>query len=253
MGEGRLIVVSNRVPSDGPPSGGLVVALHDCLAEEGGLWVGTSGKTTEQASDTLTDVPGDGYSMKTFDLTPEEHQGYYLNYANSVLWPLCHRRSDLLELKPGAFAAYEGVNRRLARMLAKLCQPGDRIWVHDYHFLPLAACLRAEGVTATIGYFHHIPFPTPQDLQALPETDQFCSWISAFDLVGLQTQADVSTAFEVLRREIGAEFLPNGSILHNGRQFRVRSFPSGLMPRLFAAKRWRKTAVRCATCRLARS
>ncbi len=224
----RLIVVSNRAPSDGPPSGGLVVALQDCLKARGGLWVGTSGKFTDNPANRFTDVDGDGYQIKTFDLSPGEQQGYYLSYANGVLWPMCHRRADLIDITEGAYEAYIGVNRRLAKMLAQICTSHDQIWVHDYHFMPLASCLRAEGVTATLGYFHHIPFPTPQDLQALPQAEDFSGWLADFDLVGLQTEADVGTALELFRQQDRSEFLSNGNLLYRGREFMLRSFPIGI-------------------------
>ena len=233
---GRLVIVSNRVPSDGPPSGGLVVALHDCLRAHGGVWYGTSGKISEVVQDQFHAVPGDDYDMRTFDLTQAEHEGYYLGYANSVLWPLCHRRADLMALHGGDFDDYMGVNRRLARMMAKELSPYDQVWIHDYHFLPLAACLRAEGVTATIGYFHHIPFPAVHDLMALPERDLFPDWIGSFDLVGLQTQRDVAAALEMYRSLNGAEQLRDGSLQYRRRRFEVRSFPIGIDAAAFAAE-----------------
>ncbi|WP_249218916.1 trehalose-6-phosphate synthase [Loktanella sp. SALINAS62] len=225
---GRLIVVSNRVPSDGPPSGGLVVALHDCLKHNGGVWFGTSGDIVEDPEDSFAELSGDGYKMRTFDLSPAEQQGYYLGYANSVLWPLCHRRADLMALNAGDYDVYDSVNRRLARMMAPELRPDDHIWIHDYHFLPLAACLRAEGVTATIGYFHHIPFPATHDLMALPQRDLFAGWMASFDLFGLQTQRDVAAALEMFRGLNGAEQLRDGSISLNDRRFEIRSFPIGI-------------------------
>ena len=237
---GRLVVVSNRVPSDGPPSGGLVVALHDCLTEHGGVWYGTSGQIADAPGDTFADVAGDGYDMRTFDLTQAEHEGYYLGYANSVLWPLCHRRADLMALNAGDFETYMGVNRRLAKMMARELRPDDQVWIHDYHFLPLAACLRQEGVAATLGYFHHIPFPAVHDLLALPEHDLFPEWIASFDLVGLQAQRDVAAALEMYRSLNGAEQLRNGSLQYRGRAFEVRSFPIGIDATSFAQEAGRQ-------------
>ena len=50
---GRLIVVSNRVPmlssSTPPAAGGLAVALEAALKVHGGLWFGWSGKTSEES------------------------------------------------------------------------------------------------------------------------------------------------------------------------------------------------------------
>jgi trehalose 6-phosphate synthase len=237
---GRLVVVSNRVPSDGPPSGGLVVALHDCLTEHGGIWYGTSGQIAQTAQDTFHDVACDGYDMRTFDLTQAEHDGYYLGYANSVLWPLCHRRADLMALSGGDYETYISVNQRLARMIAKDLRPDDQVWIHDYHFLPLGACLRELGVTATLGYFNHIPFPAVHDLLALPQHVIFSQWIASFDLVGLQTQRDVAAALEMYRSLVGAEQLRDGSLQYQGRNFEVRSFPIGIDVGAFAKRAGRR-------------
>jgi trehalose 6-phosphate synthase len=89
----RLIVVSNRIPTEEVPSGGLVVALHEALSETGGLWIGAHPDMVDDPTDGLVDLPGGGYARKAFRLTEEERRTYYLGYANSVLWPLCHRRS----------------------------------------------------------------------------------------------------------------------------------------------------------------
>jgi len=57
-----------------------------------------------------------------------------------------------------------GVNSWLAHRAIKLLQPDDVIWVHDYHLIPFGEALRSEGVTNRMGFFLHIPFPSPQIL-----------------------------------------------------------------------------------------
>jgi trehalose 6-phosphate synthase len=49
------------------------------------------------------------------------------------------------------------VNKRFAEMLRPLIGPGDVIWVHDYHLIPLARELRELGVENPIGFF--LPHP----------------------------------------------------------------------------------------------
>ena len=225
----RLIVVSNRMPLGGPGSGGLVVALHECLSEAGGIWVGSADTDAETASEELTrhheDVP---YEKMTFELTAEDTADFYLGYANSVLWPLCHRRTDLIAYESRFQEGYNRVNERLARMLAKIVEPGDRLWIHDYHFFPLGWFLRRLGVTNRIGFFLHIPFPNVSDVEALPDRDVFAAWIAAYDVVGLQTQRDVAACRELFRNEDGAEFLLNGRVRHHAREVEVDSFPIGI-------------------------
>ena len=227
-GSGRLIVVSNRMPLGGPGSGGLVVALHEALMSEGGIWIGSEeveGEADEELHRHDEDVP---YEKFTFELDQTDHAEFYLGYANSVLWPLCHRRSDLIDYEARFREGYDRVNRRLARMLAGILQPDDKLWIHDYHFFPLAAHLRELGVQNRTGFFLHIPFPNGSDLLALPDRESFSGWISAYDLVGLQTQRDVATCLEMFRGDTDAEFLLDGAIQHNGREVQLASFPIGI-------------------------
>ena len=84
----RLVAVSNRIPLGDDPSGGLVVALEDALRTSGGLWVGFSGETVDEPSDELTFHEGAAFGRASFDLTPQDHEEYYLGYSNSVLWPV---------------------------------------------------------------------------------------------------------------------------------------------------------------------
>ncbi len=72
-----------------------------------------------------------------------------------------HYRLGLGAFSRSDYAGYSRVNRTFARALAKLVEPDDIIWVHDYHLLPLAAELRGLGLDNPIGYFHHIPGPPP--------------------------------------------------------------------------------------------
>uniref|UniRef100_UPI0035C79A55 alpha,alpha-trehalose-phosphate synthase (UDP-forming) n=1 Tax=Palleronia sp. TaxID=1940284 RepID=UPI0035C79A55 len=233
---GRLIVLSNRIPTSGPPSGGLVVAIHELLAERGGLWIGSADEFAETPSETFQPLKdGKGYEKAVFDLTEAEHAGFYLGYANSVLWPLCHHRTDLIALDRQYAESYTAVNARVARMLAQTVEPEDVIWVHDYHFLPIALELRKLGVSAKIGLFLHIPFPTLPDIEALPERDDFYYWLAAFDLVGLQTEADVARCLDSYRAQHSGEMLFDGRVKFHDRVFQVRSFPIGIDGKAFTA------------------
>src|SRR3569623_1742366 len=133
----RLVVVSNRVwPARGEAlAGGLAVAIASALHDRGGLWVGWSGKITDQPADQaqLVRIDKDRLTLATIDFSPDEHEGYYNGYANRCLWPLCHFRIDLTAYESRFAQAYRQVNRRMARALLSLIAEDDLIWVHDYH------------------------------------------------------------------------------------------------------------------------
>jgi trehalose 6-phosphate synthase len=164
------------------------------------------------------------------DLTTEERDGYYLGYANHALWPICHYRVDLAVFDEGAFAVYEAVNRRFARLLAQLLRPDDMVWVHDYHFFALGAELRASGWRGPIGFFLHIPFPAPEVFAALPQHQRLGRALAACDLIGLQTRRDVENFRRYLTGYLDAVEEPDGRLSVDGRSIRVEAFPIGIDP-----------------------
>lgn len=223
----RLVIFSNRVPADGPPSGGLVVALKSTMDSRGGLWIGTE-PGDEEPPDTLIPKPGESFDRLTMPLSQAEYEDYYLGYANSVLWPMLHGRVDLLDVSSGQRAAYEAVNRRLARLAHRHLRTTDILWIHDYHLIPLAAALRDLGVTNPIGFFLHTPFPDAGSVQALSHSDSFLRWFAAYDLVGLQTSRDVARFLDTFRSAGAAQLISGRCIRWRDEMIRVGSFPIGI-------------------------
>ncbi len=232
----RLVVVSNRV---GDPrktaAGGLAVALGDALAASGGLWFGWSGQIVDPAepgreqSDTRVHRQKAGnVSLATIDLSPQDHQDYYLGYSNGVLWPVFHYRLDLADFEAGYIDGYRRVNRLFAHKLLPLLKPDDVIWIHDYHLIPLAAELRALGCKQRIGFFLHIPLPPPQILLAIPAHDWLIRALFAYDLVGVQSQTDLNHLHRYLSSEGPAEVAADGRLVAYGRSLRAESFPIGI-------------------------
>jgi len=232
---GRLVVVSNRIPTEAEPSGGLVVALHSALCAKGGIWIGSHPDLSEAPSAQLQPIGNEQrYTRLAFQITQREHEEFYLGFANSVLWPVCHRRGDLVDFKRSFQNAYMEVNKRLARLIVDVVEPDDLIWIQDYHFFPLASELRKLGFTGRIGFFLHIPFPTLGDLGALPESANLADWLADYDLVGLQTRADVARCLEMFRSQNQAEVMLDGRIKYGAQVFSVRSFPIGIDVTAFA-------------------
>ncbi|AOZ68154.1 trehalose-6-phosphate synthase [Rhodobacter xanthinilyticus] len=231
---GRLICLSNRIPLGPTPSGGLVVALGDALTERGGIWIGTSGNVSDTPEQSLKEIEGGPFRRLCFDLSPEEQANYYHGYANSVLWPLFHGRTDLLDIRGEYLATYKETNRRLAKLLLAMLEPDDRIWVHDFHLLPLAYDLRQLGAKNRMGFFLHTPFPTPLALQALPNGAELCQWLAAYELVGLQAERDVKNCTDAMVEIGGASELSGGFVHLAPRQPRIAAFPIAIDARDFA-------------------
>jgi trehalose 6-phosphate synthase len=227
----RLVVVSNRVtmPERGEKvaAGGLAVALRSALEQHGGLWFGWSGATKAEPATSVEPVRHGKVSYAVTDLTEAERQSYYLGFSNRALWPLMHYRLGLTEFNRADYAGYLGVNRRFARLLIPLLKPDDVIWIHDYHLIPLAAELRRRGVTNRIGYFHHIPWPPADVFSALPFSATLISTMTAYDLIGMQTQNDVANLIGGLVALCGARREGN-RVKAGQREAVVQAFPIGI-------------------------
>jgi trehalose 6-phosphate synthase len=220
----RVVLVSNRVTDlrRAAQAGGVAVALAHVVRTHPSLWFGWSGevKPEEEAA-----KPTHMGRIVTVPLSPGEHEGYYLGYANSVLWPVFHNRLDVAQFEAGFFEQYMAVSRRMAALLAPLVRPDDVIWVHDYHLIPLAVELRRLGVLNRIGFYLHIPFPPWQTFIAIPEHAQLARCLAAYDLVGLQTTADVSNLLDYLANGVFGNVTPDGRIRLFDRLLTVASFP----------------------------
>ena len=203
----RLVVVSNRVPSlaDGHCRGGLAVALKAALEEDGGVWLGWSGRLVDNPATEPERLPLNGFGLATIDLSEAEFRGYYEQCANRCLWPLFHGRTDLAGHDRQGYGLYRKVNRRFAQALRSVLGDDDIVWVHDYHLIPLGTELRRLGVTAPLGFFLHTPFPSPDTLASLPWHRDMVEQLCAYDVVGLQTSESRENFQAAVERQSAAK------------------------------------------------
>ncbi len=252
----RLVVVSNRVPAPGAQgnqAGGLSVALEGLMAKRGGVWFGWSGTVSPEAATARAKVEHvDKVAFATVDLTQEEHDRYYSNFSNGLLWPLLHTMPELMAFDRRDAQVYREVNGRMVDALLPLLRPDDLIWVHDYHLMAMPALLRARHVRSPIGFFLHIPFPGTDLLANVPDAAALIKDLLASDLIGFQTDRDVENFANAAQSLAGALDFSEGWLHMPGRRIRLGVFPVEIEPREFAATA--AAAVRSpATERLRRS
>ncbi|MBI1275567.1 trehalose-6-phosphate synthase [bacterium] len=228
----RVIIVSNRVsPLKGGKvnTGGLAVAMSGVLQNHGGIWVGWSGKVSDSRAP-QEQTQGD-VSHIVRDLSAAEHEGFYQQFCNGVLWPLMHENVGLSSFSSAPYETYLEVNRQFADLLVERLKPTDVIWVHDFHFIPLAAALRARGVTNRIGFFLHTPFASKDVLLTLPVHKQLMECLYAYDVVGFQTQRDL----EAFRDYSASENLRPEGDGETARETMFGHFPIGIQTERFHA------------------
>lgn len=226
----RLVVVSNRVALPGETrAGGLATGLLAALSERGGLWFGWSGRSVNVDSGALHEAQDGPIRYLTMDLSKSDLDSYYNGFSNRALWPLLHFRLDLVDYDRRKREGYWKVNRLFADTLAPLLRDDDTVWIHDYHLIPLAALLRERGIACRIGFFLHVPVPSADLIQALPDHRSLFSALYSYDLLGFQTRRDVDRFQSYVRLFGGGTLIDSDWIkAPDGRRVRTSAFPIGI-------------------------
>ena len=225
---GRLVVISNRTANLGKNTqiGGLAVGIVDALKSQGGLWAGWDGSIVDGAEAATTKLQTHGnVTSLTTALTSEEHEKYYLGFANKVLWPAFHYRLDLMDYRMEFVDCYSATNEKFAEMVSPHLRDDDVIWVHDYHLIPMAAELRKQGCKNRIGFFLHIPFPSADIFSAVPRHEWLRYCLLQFDLIGFQTINDVHNFHRYLKEHSDAAIISPELVRVNDRTINIGHFP----------------------------
>ena len=255
--EGRtLILVSNREPYEHDrreegeevsvrrPAGGLVSALDPTMQRTHGTWVawgsGAADRETADAEGRVAVPPEDpSYTLRRVWLDEADVNGYYLGFANSALWPLCHMLIQHFEFRSEHWERYTSVNARFAYALADEVRRAEGrpvVWVQDYHFALVPHMLRNEfaprdtrDLTPFIHQFWHIPFPPPDILRMLPHGvyPALLEGMLGNDLVEFHTERYATNFLSCVADAIeGAEVdLAGRRVQINGRTVEVGVFP----------------------------
>ena len=221
MRRDKLVVVSNRLPYNLPREttdrrpkrniGGLVSALEPVLARRGGSWIGWDGIYLPSASavSAQADNPrgvrtDNGIDLHGVPLSEREISRYYHGFANRALWPLFHDRLPTSVFNLEDYAAYVRVNRRFAESVVTRADPGDRVWVHDYHLMMVPGFLRELGFRGRVDFFLHIPFPPLELFRALPWCRELLKGLLAADTAAFHIRGYRDNFVRVAESIVGA-------------------------------------------------
>ncbi len=225
----RLILVSNRVVLGAAAPGGLVVSLLATMRAHRGLWFGWDGEICSLEVPPVAIGDCEGVTCATVPLPERLYERYYNGFANGTLWPLFHDFLDGFRYDADDYAAYLEANKLFASRLAPLVKNEDLIWVHDYHLIPLAEKLRAQGLGNRIGYFLHAPFPPFETLRALPTFEQFVINMLAYDVLGFQTEISRQHFLGAVRTICGESAVTRENALEvGGGSVRTHVLPVGI-------------------------
>ncbi len=245
LGDRLLVVVSNREPYvhvfDGDeikyyvPPGGLVSAIEPIMEASGGYWVAqASGEADNLVVNDANEIacPPDNpkFTLKRVFLTKEEETGFYYNFANGGLWPLCHVAYIRPKFEAADYQIYKSVQEKYADAIAETV--GDRpafVFIQDYHFANLARILKEKVHNVVTAQFWHIPWPNSEVVRILPFKEELLGDLLYNDLLAFQVQYHLLNFMESVNRFLEARVETDVSRVNKGgRTTLVRAYPIGI-------------------------
>lgn len=221
----KLVVVSNRGPyrhevTRGKErwvrsAGGLVAALDPVLQRRGGVWV--SAKQAEDFDSITVASPQLEYELAYIALKRGDERGFYEGVSNGVIWPLLHSFPPTIRVGEAPWPNYVNANREFADMTLSTSGPSDLIWVQDYQLMLVPGFIRAKRPKARVGWFCHVPWPSPDTFGILPWRQEILEGLLGADLLGFHL-SEYAQHF----RECVEQFTPY-RVSRNAIQYRSRA------------------------------
>lgn len=244
----RLLIVSNRLPvqlseKNGqitilPSAGGLVSSIKSYLRKKSEqktagedlspVWIGSLAITEKrfavhQLAEKLKD---DDFGMSPVFLPATMQDKFYNGFCNDTIWPLFHYFPSYAQFKDDYYEHYVAANLRFCEKIVAEYQPGDIIWIHDYHLMLLPSMLRKLLPDAIIGFFLHIPFPSFELFRMLPGSWRkgILQGLLGADLIGFHTYSYLQYFLNSVKQILGYE-TPVRSVMTPERCVTLDVFP----------------------------
>lgn len=235
----RLFIIANRLPikifrdENGQikfhsSEGGLVTGLNSLNIKLEKHWIGWPGMNVDNKKERIS--VKENLEKKNYHpifLSAKQINYYYEGYSNSTLWPLFHYFYSYIEFENRYWKTYKQVNAIFAEKTLEIIQPGDIIWVQDFHLMLLPQLLRDKMPDTKIGYFHHVPFPSYEFFRVLPERAKLLNGLLGADLIGFHTPDYMRHFISTVERVLHRKFILDRTNIGR-RSIQVNAFPMGI-------------------------
>jgi len=169
-------------------------------------------------------------------LSEEVGNTFLQNFSNNLLYSVFHYMPlpmGSAEILQDAFECYQKANEEVAKVVLRLWNPGDLVWVHDYPLLLLPNILRKKQPSMLIGYFLHIPFPTSEIYRILPVRTELLEGVLGADLIGFQIHEYARHFESACVRVLGVHAM-DGIVVRGNEQSTITTCPIGIDTQRFA-------------------
>jgi trehalose 6-phosphate synthase/phosphatase len=194
------------------------------------MWIGWPGMTNEKlvARDReLIREKLSAQNCRPVFLSRKQMDRYYLGFCNKTIWPLFHYFPLRTVYEEKFWKTYRHVNQIFRDEIIEIAQPGDHIWVHDYHLMLLPKLLREKLDDPQIGYFLHIPWPSFELFRLMPWREVILEGLLGADLLGFHSYDYTRHFLSSVCRTLGLEHTL-GKVTVGNRLVKVDTFPMGI-------------------------
>lgn len=253
IGDGRLIIVSNRLPFTvrlvkdeiqfDESAGGLVTGLSTFLdsykyhfpREEKHVWLGWPGSTIpDQFKEQVRERAMRECGSYPVFLSHDDMEQFYWGFCNKTIWPLFHYFATYTSYEEAYWQTYRRVNEQFCDALMEVLKPQDVVWIQDYHLMLLPAMCRERAPGVPIGFFLHIPFPSFEIFRLLPPRwrRDILEGLLGSDLVGFHTYEYMQHFLQSVLRILGHEH-QMGCVTLSDHVSKAETYPMGIDFRKF--------------------
>lgn len=243
--DNKLIVVSHTEPYSHDKIGdklsckkavsGVTTALDPLMQKYNGFWIAVGGSgnadflTVDKDGKVLVGSDNKKYFLKRIKLSKNEISGYYLGFANKVIWPVFHLSLERASFSPRYWQMYKNVNEKFARSILEHTHERNFVFIHDYHFLLLPGILRKMEPKLNIAFFHHIPWPPWEVFRNIPWGKEILKKMLGCDLIAFHTKAYANNFMNCVDKSlIGGVDRGRRLIINNDKVVKIRSIPLGV-------------------------
>jgi len=241
----RLLIVSNRLPvtvldertmkfqeSVGGLASGLRAYLDSVKKDPDFdyIWVGWPGTTVKgPKKEQLKSALISEFKAYPVFLSETAMDKFYHGFCNRTIWPLFHYFPSYAVYDEDYWNSYKQVNEEFCKEILKILEPGDVVWIHDYHLMLLPKMLRDRVPETAIGFFLHIPFPSYEVFRLLPSRwrKAILEGMLGADLIGFHTHDYTQYFAKCVSRITGHEHNMN-RINVGDHLARANTFPMGI-------------------------
>jgi len=227
-----VVAVANRLPVQLGPDGwelspgGLVTALRPVMQRGSGTWVGWDGG----AEGPPTQLPSMSIDLAPVALSADAVAAYYYGFSNRTLWPLLHDVVEKPVFDRDWWRGYQQVNDAFAdaAVEALRSQPEALLWVHDYHLMLVPQLVRERMPEVRIGFFLHVPWPSPDLYIRLPWRADLLRGLLGADVVSFHIERYRRNFVQACRRLLTSDGVTGRAgdlVTADGRAVRTTASP----------------------------